>query len=97
MLKGAGPVPQNLLGKRVDYWAVRSSWSARIQLHQCGLPKQMALELFKPFVMKRLVEPRPLAEHQCSQAPASSAHGGGHAYAGRRVCWKRSSPNIRCC
>jgi DNA-directed RNA polymerase subunit beta' len=58
MLKGKqGRFRQNLLGKRVDY-AGRSVIvvGPTLQLHQCGLPKQMALELFKPFVMKRLVE-----------------------------------------
>src|SRR6201982_961400 len=47
---------QNLLGKRVDY-SGRSVIvvGPQLKLHQCGLPKQMALELFKPFVMKRLV------------------------------------------
>src|SRR6202011_4876651 len=48
---------QNLLGKRVDY-SGRSVIvvGPTLKLHQCGLPKQMALELFKPFVMKRLVD-----------------------------------------
>jgi DNA-directed RNA polymerase subunit beta' len=58
MLKGKqGRFRQNLLGKRVDY-SGRSVIvvGPTLQLHQCGLPKQMALELFKPFVMKRLVE-----------------------------------------
>jgi DNA-directed RNA polymerase subunit beta' len=58
MLKGKqGRFRQNLLGKRVDY-SGRSVIVAgpQLQLHQCGLPKQMALELFKPFVMKRLVD-----------------------------------------
>ena len=52
----AGPFRQNLLGKRVDY-SGRSVIVVGLQrkLHQRGLPKQMALELFKPFVMKRLV------------------------------------------
>jgi DNA-directed RNA polymerase subunit beta' len=57
MLKGKqGRFRQNLLGKRVDY-SGRSVIvvGPRLQLHQCGLPKEMALELFKPFVMKRLV------------------------------------------
>ena len=57
MLKGKqGRFRQNLLGKRVDYSA-RSVIvvGPQLRLHQCGLPKQMALELFKPFVMKRLV------------------------------------------
>ena len=58
MLKGKqGRFRQNLLGSASTTRAVRSSWSARsCKLHQCGLPKQMALELFKPFVMKRLVD-----------------------------------------
>ncbi|MBA3655400.1 MAG: DNA-directed RNA polymerase subunit beta', partial [Actinobacteria bacterium] len=58
MLKGKqGRFRQNLLGKRVDY-SGRSVIVAgpTLKLHQCGLPKQMALELFKPFVMKRLVD-----------------------------------------
>jgi DNA-directed RNA polymerase subunit beta' len=56
MLKGKqGRFRQNLLGKRVDY-SGRSVIvvGPQLKLHQCGLPKQMALELFKPFVMKRL-------------------------------------------
>jgi DNA-directed RNA polymerase subunit beta' len=55
MLKGKqGRFRQNLLGKRVDY-SGRSVIvvGPQLKLHQCGLPKQMALELFKPFVMKR--------------------------------------------
>ena len=58
MLKGKqGRFRQNLLGKRVDY-SGRSVIvvGPELELHQCGLPKQMALELFKPFVMKRLVD-----------------------------------------
>ena len=58
MLKGKqGRFRQNLLGKRVDYSA-RSVIvvGPHLDLQQCGLPKMMALELFKPFVMKRLVE-----------------------------------------
>ncbi|MEU0686812.1 DNA-directed RNA polymerase subunit beta' [Streptomyces uncialis] len=58
MLKGKqGRFRQNLLGKRVDYSA-RSVIvvGPQLKLHQCGLPKAMALELFKPFVMKRLVD-----------------------------------------
>ncbi|MCZ9348107.1 DNA-directed RNA polymerase subunit beta', partial [Streptomyces sp. TRM76130] len=52
-----GRFRQNLLGKRVDYSA-RSVIvvGPQLKLHQCGLPKAMALELFKPFVMKRLVD-----------------------------------------
>jgi DNA-directed RNA polymerase subunit beta' len=58
MLKGKqGRFRQNLLGKRVDY-SGRSVIVAgpNLRLHQCGLPKLMALELFKPFIMARLVE-----------------------------------------
>ncbi len=58
MLKGKqGRFRQNLLGKRVDY-SGRSVIvvGPDLKLHQCGLPKEMALELFKPFVMKCLVE-----------------------------------------
>jgi len=58
MLKGKqGRFRQNLLGKRVDYSGRSVIVSGpKLKLHQCGLPKQMALELFKPFVMKRLVD-----------------------------------------
>ena len=58
MLKGKqGRFRQNLLGKRVDY-SGRSVIvvGPELKLHQCGLPKEMALELFKPFVMKKLVQ-----------------------------------------
>lgn len=58
MLKGKqGRFRQNLLGKRVDY-SGRSVIvvGPDLKMYQCGLPKEMALELFKPFVMKRLVE-----------------------------------------
>ena len=57
MLKGKqGRFRQNLLGKRVDY-SGRSVIvvGPELQMYQCGLPKEMALELFKPFVMKKLV------------------------------------------
>ncbi len=60
MLKGKeGRFRKNLLGKRVDY-SGRSVIvvGPSLKLHQCGLPKEMALELFKPFVMKTLVERR---------------------------------------
>ena len=58
MLKGKqGRFRQNLLGKRVDY-SGRSVIvvGPQLKMHQCGLPKTMALELFKPFVMKRLAD-----------------------------------------
>ena len=70
MLKGKqGRFRQNLLGKRVDY-SGRSVIvvGPELRLHQCGLPKQMALELFKPFVMKRLVDQDARAEHQEREA-----------------------------
>ena len=57
-LKGKqGRFRQNLLGKRVDY-SGRSVIvvGPELKMYQCGLPKEMALELFKPFVMKRLVD-----------------------------------------
>ena len=58
MLKGKqGRFRQNLLGKRVDY-SGRSVIvvGPELKLHQCGLPTKMALELFKPFIMRKLVE-----------------------------------------
>ncbi len=58
MLKGKqGRFRQNLLGKRVDY-SGRSVIvvGPELKIHQCGLPKKMAIELFKPFIMKRLVD-----------------------------------------
>ncbi|MGF7431857.1 DNA-directed RNA polymerase subunit beta' [Thermoanaerobacterium thermosaccharolyticum] len=64
MLKGKqGRFRQNLLGKRVDY-SGRSVIvvGPELKLYQCGLPKEMALELFKPFVMKRLVD-KGIAQH----------------------------------
>ena len=66
MLKGKqGRFRQNLLGKRVDY-SGRSVIvvGPQLKLHQCGLPKLMALELFKPFVMKRLMDLGQLEQHQ---------------------------------
>src|SRR4051795_4971161 len=58
MLKGKqGRFRQNLLGKRVDYSGRSVIVSGpQLKLHQCGLPKQMAIELFKPFIMARLVD-----------------------------------------
>src|ERR1700748_3682829 len=60
MLKGKqGRFRQNLLGKRVDYSGRSVIVSGpSLRLHQCGLPKLMALELFKPFIMARLGEPK---------------------------------------
>ena len=58
MIKGKqGRFRQNLLGKRVDY-SGRSVIvvGPELRLHQCGLPKKMALELFKPFIIRNLIE-----------------------------------------
>src|SRR5690554_7229305 len=58
MLKGKqGRFRQNLLGKRVDY-SGRSVIvvGPELKLHECGLPKNMAAELFKPFVIRKLIE-----------------------------------------
>ena len=69
MLRGKqGRFRQNLLGKRVDY-SGRSVIvvGPELKIYQCGLPKEMALELFKPFVMKRLVETQKASEYQGSQ------------------------------
>ncbi len=63
MLKGKqGRFRQNLLGKRVDY-SGRSVIvvGPELKMYQCGLPKEMALELFKPFVLKRLVDTKVMA------------------------------------
>ena len=63
LLKGKqGRFRQNLLGKRVDY-SGRSVIvvGPELKMDQCGLPKEMALELFKPFVLKRLVDTKVIA------------------------------------
>ena len=93
MLKGKqGRFRQNLLGKRVDY-SGRSVIvvGPTLQLHQCGLPKQMALELFKPFVMKRLVDP---SWPRTSSRPSAWSSAGGPRCG---TCWRRSSRSTRCC
>ena len=112
MLKGKqGRFRQNLLGKRVDY-SGRSVIvvGPTLKLHQCGLPKQMALELFKPFVMKRLVDAELRPEHQVGQAhggapptPGLGRARGGHQGApgasstGPRPCTASASrPSSRC-
>ena len=95
MLKGKqGRFRQNLLGKRVDY-SGRSVIvvGPQLKLHQCGLPKQMALELFKPFVMKRLVDLNhaqniKTAKRMVERAARRCVSG---------TCSKRSSPSTRCC
>ena len=80
MLKGKqGRFRQNLLGKRVDY-SGRSVIvvGPTLRLHQCGLPKKMALELFKPFIYNKLEE-RGYVQHH--QGP-------------RRRWWRRSVPSL---
>jgi DNA-directed RNA polymerase subunit beta' len=93
MLKGKqGRFRQNLLGKRVDY-SGRSVIvvGPQLKLHQCGLPKQMALELFKPFVMKRLVD----LNH--AQNIKSAKRMVERARPSSGTCSRRSSPSTRCC
>ena len=85
MLKGKqGRFRQNLLGKRVDY-SGRSVIvvGPQLKLHQCGLPKQMALELFKPFVMKRLVDLNHAQNIKCAKRMVERAPPGRLGRAGR--------------
>jgi DNA-directed RNA polymerase subunit beta' len=82
MLKGKqGRFRQNLLGKRVDY-SGRSVIvvGPQLKLHQCGLPKGMALELFKPFVMKRLVDLNHAQNIKSAKRMVERAGGGGSRY-----------------
>ncbi len=79
MLKGKqGRFRQNLLGKRVDY-SGRSVIVAgpNLKLHQCGLPKLMALELFKPFIMSRLVERKSVQNIKAAKKHVESMVAGG--------------------
>ncbi len=93
MIKGkSGRFRQNLLGKRVDY-SGRSviTVGPYLKLHQCGLPKLMALELFKPFIFAQLEAARHRHHHQGGQEGSGNRHA--------RWCgtsWKRSSRNTRC-
>jgi len=76
MLKGKqGRFRQNLLGKRVDY-SGRSVIvvGPELKIYQCGLPKEMALELFKPFVMKRLVETEKAGNVKSARKMVEKAH-----------------------
>ena len=86
MLKGKqGRFRQNLLGKRVDY-SGRSVIvvGPELKLHQCGLPKKMALELFKPFIYSQAREVRPRHHHQGRQADGGegASRGVGHPRGG---------------
>ena len=79
MLKGKqGRFRQNLLGKRVDY-SGRSVIVAGpyLKLHQCGLPKLMALELFKPFIMSRLVERKIVQNIKAAKRHVDQMQAGG--------------------
>ena len=85
-LKGKqGRFRQNLLGKRVDY-SGRSVIvvGPELKLHQCGLPKKMALELFKPFIYNKLEERGLVADHQAGQGDgrAAASRSVGHARRG---------------
>ena len=82
MIKGKqGRFRQNLLGKRVDY-SGRSVIvvGPTLKLHQCGLPKKMALELFKPFIFGKLAAARRSNHHQGGQAPGRTGRPGGVGY-----------------
>ncbi len=85
MIKGkSGRFRQNLLGKRVDY-SGRSviTVGPTLKLHQCGLPKLMALELFKPFIFSRL-EAMGIASHdQAGEEGSRIRHAGGVGHPGR--------------
>ena len=77
MLKGKqGRFRQNLLGKRVDY-SGRSVIvvGPELKMYQCGVPKEMALELFKPFVMKRLVETKAVINIKTARKMVERAQG----------------------
>ena len=85
MLKGKqGRFRQNLLGKRVDY-SGRSVIvvGPELKLHQCGLPKKMALELFKPFIYSQAGEIRPRHHHQGRQADGGEGASRGVGHPGR--------------
>ena len=85
MLRGKqGRFRQNLLGKRVDY-SGRSVIvvGPELKLHQCGLPKHMALELFKPFVMRRLIEQGFAHNIKSARRQVERARAGSLGYSGR--------------
>ena len=91
MIKGkSGRFRQNLLGKRVDY-SGRSviTVGPTLKLHQCGLPKLMALELFKPFIFSRLEAMGIATTIKAAKKEVES----GTPWCG--TSWKRSSKNTR--
>ena len=82
MLKGKqGRFRQNLLGKRVDY-SGRSVIvvGPELKLHQCGLPKKMALELFKPFIYSRLEAKGLVLDRQAGQEAGRKGKAGSLGY-----------------
>ena len=92
MIKGkSGRFRQNLLGKRVDY-SGRSVIvvGPTLKLHQCGLPKKMALELFKPFIFNKLEVHGPRHHHQGGEEDGGRAKS---RWSG--TSWKRSSASTR--
>ena len=94
MLKGKqGRFRQNLLGKRVDY-SGRSVIvvGPELKLHQCGLPKKMALELFKPFVMQQACRRRTSSHNIKSAKRWWSAFGPRSG-----TSWRKLSRSTRCC
>jgi DNA-directed RNA polymerase subunit beta' len=85
MIKGKqGRFRQNLLGKRVDY-SGRSviTVGPTLRLHQCGLPKKMALELFKPFIYRQAGIPRSGDHHQSGQENGGARRSRRLGYPGR--------------
>ena len=93
MLKGKqGRFRQNLLGKRVDYSGRSVIVSGpNLKIHQCGLPKLMALELFKPFIMARLVERKQVQNIKAAKKMVDSM------IPRSGTCSRRSSTSTRCC
>ena len=90
--QGQGRFRQNLLGKRVDYSGRSVIVPEPVRLHQCGLPKQMALELFQALRDEAVVPTSP--------TPRTSSPPSGWSSARARscgTCWRRSSPSTRCC
>ena len=90
MIKGKqGRFRQNLLGKRVDY-SGRSVIvvGPELKLHQCGLPKKMALELFKPFIIRRLMP-------KGCRPPLSRPRSSSKRRSQKWIFWTRSSGSIR--
>ena len=86
MIKGkGGRFRQNLLGKRVDY-SGRSVIvvGPQLKLHQCGLPKKMALELFKPFIFHKLEVLGLATTIKAAKTHGGSGRAGGVGYSGRR-------------